>query len=100
MYHWDPDCLSWSNIFLVSGLLLAYYSSLILYRLIFHPLRNFPGEKLAAVSGWHWDLHASDPDFLVGLHKKYGTYSLLILPCYFHILLLGPVVRIAPNEVR
>jgi hypothetical protein len=70
---WDMDLSSWSKFTLLSELLLVCCSLLILYRLFFHPLRNFPGDKLAAISGWYWDLHGSEPDFLERLHQKYGT---------------------------
>ena len=64
-------------------LISAYISALFVYRLCFHPLRHFPGDKLAALTQWHWDYYASTPEHLV---KQHATY--------------GPVVRISPNEVR
>ena len=73
MLHWDTV---WPNLVLVSELFLAYCCSLVLYRLFFHPLRRFPGDKLAAICGWYWDLNASDPDHFGQLHQKYGMFSL------------------------
>jgi cytochrome P450 len=50
-----------------------------------HPLREFPGPRLAAWSDipyCYWLLRGRQPFILLGLHEKYG-----------------PVVRIAPNEL-
>lgn len=64
-----PTLLMWG--------LLAYYICLAVHRLFLHPLRKFPGEKFAALSGWHWAYHASDSsDYLSALHKKYGAYCI------------------------
>jgi hypothetical protein len=49
-----------------------YLGALIIYRLFFHPLRQFPGSRLAALTGWHWDFHASSVDYLRNLHVRYG----------------------------
>ena len=72
MSQWVSAFSPWQKLAILCLLLLVYWSSVILYRLFFHPLRSFPGEKLAAISGWHWDLHASEADYLERLHKKYG----------------------------
>jgi hypothetical protein len=61
-----------SKAVLLAGLVFFYLGSLILYRLFLHPLCKFPGEKLAAVSGWYWDYHASEADYFERLHRKYG----------------------------
>ena len=56
-----------------------------LYRLIFHPLANVPGPKLAGLSTLWLAYHARkgrNHTFMPALHKKYG-----------------PIVRIAPNQV-
>lgn len=59
--------------------------SISLYRLLFHPLRQFPGPRLAALTKW-LDFYHSAPGlrhvWLPSLHEKYG-----------------PVVRIGPNEL-
>lgn len=54
---------------------LVYLTGLYGYRLLLHPLRNFPGERLAAISEWHWCCHAKDASsYLTVLHQKYGVY--------------------------
>ncbi|KZP31921.1 cytochrome P450 [Athelia psychrophila] len=58
--------------------LVVYLTGLYAYRLLLHPLRSFPGEKLAALSEWHWCYHAK---------------RLVELP-------IRPVVRIAPNSLH
>ncbi|KZP06225.1 cytochrome P450 [Athelia psychrophila] len=64
--------------------LVVYLTGLYAYRLLLHPLRSFPGERLAALSEWHWCCHAKDSsNYLSALHQKYG-----------------PVVRIAPNSLH
>jgi hypothetical protein len=62
-----------SGLTLLAELLLIYIGSLAAYRLLLHPLRNFPGDKLAALSEWHWDYHASEADYLERVHNKYGA---------------------------
>ncbi|PGH14041.1 hypothetical protein AJ79_03311 [Helicocarpus griseus UAMH5409] len=59
---------------------LVYVSALVIYRLFFHPLRHFPGPKLAAVStyyetyyDWFRGPYKGSNEFHVReLHKKYG----------------------------
>jgi len=67
---------------LAAGVLFVLYViSLYLYRLLLHPLRKYPGPKLAAVSNWYefyydviqegaFTFHIQD------LHKQYGLTSL------------------------
>lgn len=77
------DTLSFQLPELTIGLTVLYLSQLVLYRLLFHPLRHFPGDRLSALTKWTWDYHASDPSYLERQHAKYG-----------------PIVRISPNEVN
>ncbi|KAI1812196.1 cytochrome P450 [Poronia punctata] len=63
--------LSLDGIFLAS-----LYSSMVFYRVFEHPLRDFPGPGLAAVSKlWHvfHILNISNHVLLDGLFRKYGT---------------------------
>lgn len=78
---------SFQTLFLALAASLAFVALKIVYRLYFHPLRNFPGPKLAAATS----LYAAYYDIctpglikrLPELHKKYG-----------------PLVRIMPNELH
>lgn len=49
-----------SKFVLFAQLISVYWVSLILYRLFLHPLRSFPGNKLAAMTAWHWDYYGSN----------------------------------------
>lgn len=70
------------NLSVVTAATLLYITLLATYRLFFHPLRHFPGKKLAAFTEWYWDYNASDSEFLLKQHQQYG-----------------PIVRIGPNNV-
>ena len=79
--------LRFIGIIIVSGLILNI-SSLIIYRLIFHPLRHIPGPLLARLTyGYqmYYDVYLGGlmPRHLAKLHQKYG-----------------PIVRIAPDRVH
>jgi hypothetical protein len=57
----------------------VYYTTLILYRLFFHPLSNFPGPRFAAVSRWYeayYDVFQGGQytKKIAELHKIYGQY--------------------------
>ncbi|PVI02264.1 cytochrome P450 [Periconia macrospinosa] len=61
------------------------YSSIGTYRIFFHPLRNVPGPRLAAVSKFWHSVKISglqNHSFLAEMHRKYGD-----------------IVRTGPNEV-
>jgi hypothetical protein len=91
-----PFCLSWSKLALLSGV--VYIGSLILYRLFFHPLQKFPGEMLASLSGFHWDLHVSEADYLPRLHGKYGMSFTSLYYCTIQPTLWSQVTR--PSEAK
>lgn len=68
------------------GGLLAYILITAIYRLFFHPLRNIPGPRLAAITSYYefyfnvikrgtfvWHLE--------GLHDTYGRYPGSFRPC-------------------
>jgi hypothetical protein len=68
---------------LVAVTVLALFPvTVVVYRLLFHPLASVPGPKLAAATKLWQAYHYRQGKSLAGLHAKYG-----------------PVVRIAPNEV-
>jgi hypothetical protein len=60
------------------GFLIGLVFSIIVYRLLFHPLRKFPGPWLDAVSKWRaaYIAHSTGRYFerLQDLHKAYGDY--------------------------
>ncbi|OOQ91423.1 Tryprostatin B 6-hydroxylase [Penicillium brasilianum] len=69
--------------------MLAYlaglFSSLLLYRTLFHPLRHIPGPRLARISSFWLSFRLRDgPSFRL-LHKLHEEY--------------GPVLRVGPSEV-
>ncbi|KAH7133887.1 cytochrome P450 [Dactylonectria macrodidyma] len=59
--------------------------SILIYRLYFNPLRNFPGDKLAAISKWHAYQVAKTGQthhYITKQHSKHGDY-----------------IRVGPNEI-
>lgn len=57
---------------------LVYLLGLVIYRLFFHPLANFPGPKYAAMSRWHEFYYevVKKGQFtfeVQELHKQYGS---------------------------
>ncbi|KAA8572114.1 hypothetical protein MFRU_018g01200 [Monilinia fructicola] len=68
--------------------IIFYFATLVIYRMVFHPLARFPGPKLAAATRWYeayYDVvHEGQYTFKIKrLHKEYG-----------------PIIRISPNELH
>jgi len=75
---WSPINLKFE---LFAQALLIWLTGLVVSRLLFHPLRKFPGDKLAALTGWYREYYdlVKDGDWveqLGRLHRKYGELSL------------------------
>jgi hypothetical protein len=69
------------------ALTVAYYGSLVFYRLFLHPLARFPGPRLAAVSRWYeayYDvvLGGQYTSKIAKLHRIYGEVLLLATLVY------------------
>lgn len=112
----NPDHLGLFNVQQIAlGALVAYVSFKWIYRLYFHPLADFPGPRLAAISHWYegyYDIVKKGRyTFEIGkLHEKYGwsypfscTPSCITSLLYFsnpHLNNKGPIVRIGPNELH
>ncbi|KAI0380236.1 cytochrome P450 [Hypomontagnella monticulosa] len=73
-----------------AALLVLYGLSLSIYRLFFHPLRQIPGPKLAALTQWvetYYDcFKPPGGQFMWEYQKWHQKY--------------GPIVRVGPNEVH
>ncbi len=86
--NWIPHVdLQVVGLVLASGFILNI-SALVVYRLLFHPLRRVPGPFFAGITyGYqmYYDVYLGGqmPRRLVDLHQKYG-----------------PIVRIAPDRVH
>ncbi|KAJ0308585.1 hypothetical protein Brms1b_009463 [Colletotrichum noveboracense] len=74
---------TWVAVSGISALTVAYFASVCIYNLFFHPLAKYPGPRLAAATPL-WLVSAiiggRQPDDTLKLHEKYG-----------------PVVRTSPN---
>ncbi|KAF2807450.1 cytochrome P450 [Mytilinidion resinicola] len=83
----EPTVYSFANHVLIvnAGLTILYNSSIVLYRVFFHPLNQYPGPILCKItrfaSSWHVMTRDSH-EWQISLHKKYGD-----------------VVRLSPNEL-
>ena len=80
----------------------------IIYRLYFHPLANFPGPKLAAITWWYEIYYEiilrGQYTFKLGeLHKEYGISCLVVagsgvFKCSWQ--LQGPILRLNPDSLH
>ncbi|KAL9622226.1 MAG: hypothetical protein Q9160_003409 [Pyrenula sp. 1 TL-2023] len=77
--------LSWPAIF---GAVIAYYGTIVFYRLFLDPLVRFPGPKLAAISRWYEAYY----DVVLG-----GQYTTKIAEVHG---IYGPIIRISPYELH
>lgn len=68
---------------MLAAAIIAYYGTLVFYRLFLHPLARFPGPRLAAISRWYEGYY----DVVLGgkytariaeLHKIYGRVLLTV----------------------
>ncbi|KAJ4487666.1 cytochrome P450 [Lentinula aciculospora] len=73
---------------LASVVLCAYFGVLALYRLLFHPLRKYPGPVLAAVTGWYEAYYSiiKGGEFISEIQRLHALH--------------GPVVRVGPNTLH
>jgi hypothetical protein len=76
----------------------------LVYNVLFHPLRHYPGPAAAKATTW-WKTYVevirteSFAHVLVRLHRQYGMYVKTHLFTAGLTLVLGDVVRVGPNEV-
>jgi len=78
VFSWQP----------IIGAIVLYIAGLYIYRLTLHPLANFPGPKLAAISLWY--------EFYYDGIKR-GQYIFRIQKMHEKY---GPIVRITPDELH
>ncbi|KAI0120912.1 cytochrome P450 [Hypoxylon sp. NC0597] len=68
--------------------IVAYYGTLVFYRLFLHPLAQYPGPRLAAISRWYEAYY----DVVLG-----GQYTSKIAELH---RIYGPIIRISPYELH
>ena len=79
----EPLTIPWSWRHLAAAVI-VYWAGLVFYRITLHPLANFPGPKLAAISRFYeayYDviLNGQYTFKIKQLHKKYGTILPLVV---------------------
>ena len=84
----DPGAIATTlAVTLLAGL--AYYASILIYRLTLHPLAGLPGPKLAGATLWY--------EFWFDVVKE-GKYQFEIQR--LHMTYESPIIRIGPNGVH
>jgi hypothetical protein len=98
------DILPWQYIATAAAL---YYVTLIFYRLYLHPLANFPGPKIAAVTRYYegfYDvvLDGQYTQRIIKMHQQYGkAFPVSSVNSLYHILTgRGPIIRVSPYELH
>lgn len=76
-----------------------------LYRLFLHPLRKFPGPKLAAITHSYEFYHDAIRNGMYiweieKMHQKYGKKLIKEYKCIILTIFIGPVVRVNPRELH
>ena len=75
----------------------------LIYNVFFHPLRHFPGPRMAGATSW-WRAYkevfqrVTMAQLLFELHQEYGEIMKIRRRSGGLINSVGEVVRIAPNE--
>ncbi|GFF84649.1 cytochrome P450 monooxygenase [Aspergillus udagawae] len=67
------------------GLLVVYFLIYTIYRIYFHPLTQYPGPKLAAITSWYVAFYAWRGDLHLQMQRLHAEY--------------GPKVRYGPNSI-
>lgn len=88
MHLYELDISFQSGVCLIVGVAILYWISKTIYNLYFHPLRNFPGPKLAAIGCEYEFYHdvVKDGRYLWKMEEMHRQY--------------GPVVRINADELH
>lgn len=111
MHLYELDISFQSGVCLIIGVAILYWISKTIYNLYFHPLRDFPGPKLAAIGCEYEFYHdvVKDGRYLwkmEEMHRKYGQFVHKAPPqtdttqSLTHIWETGPVVRINADELH
>lgn len=90
---------------LLFGLCGGHFFSRSVYRFYFHPIRRFPGPKLAAITScyeFYYDVVRNGRYlFEIGqMHEKYGRLTEKVSRSVKLKVSTGPVVRISPGELH
>lgn len=101
--------LSWAFLVRLCGFWVFWRVLIIIQRLFFHPLSSFPGPKIAGASTiyrMYYSIWRDGEMFAQTkiLHERYGIVRTgpnnSYIAAYILILVLvGPIVRVSPNEV-